>query len=126
MGHLGASLRHPGCACGAQTRIGRMKIKFCLYLRVETPLHLLGVLLQLGLDMVKAMGVCCVKGLGGTDIMQCLCWSIVVTLGGSPVNDGDGHIRQRDRDDFGAEVLGVAVLLAHDIGGRRLDGSIIC
>eukprot|EP00957_Ditylum_brightwellii_P048496 3679939-Ditylum_brightwellii.AAC.1 len=49
------------------------------------------------------------------DIMQCLCRS-VVNLRRSPVNNGDGRIRQRDRDDFDVEVLGEVILLAHNMG----------
>eukprot|EP00957_Ditylum_brightwellii_P060183 4571295-Ditylum_brightwellii.AAC.1 len=60
------------------------------------------------------------------DIMRCLCWSIVVSFGGSPTDDGDGCNRRRDRDDFGVKVLGEVVLLAHGTGGGRLDGSITC
>eukprot|EP00957_Ditylum_brightwellii_P093133 7090484-Ditylum_brightwellii.AAC.1 len=44
----------------------------------------------------------------------------------SPVDNGEGHIRQRDRDDFSVKVLGEVVLLAYDMGGGRLDGSITC
>eukprot|EP00957_Ditylum_brightwellii_P149080 11351540-Ditylum_brightwellii.AAC.1 len=51
---------------------------------------------------------------------------LLLGLGGSPVDDGDGHNGQRDREDFGVKVLGEVVLLAHGAGGGRLDGSITC
>eukprot|EP00957_Ditylum_brightwellii_P160996 12256955-Ditylum_brightwellii.AAC.1 len=58
------------------------------------------------------------------DIMQCHHWSIIVGLGGSPVNNGDRCNWQRDREDFIVKVLGEVVLVAHSMGGGRLDDSI--